>query len=100
MNNNNGTGIFGFDDNLGGGMNEGWWRIVDGKNSLNCYSTIQECSSGYFLPPLPTLHFLYLGRLLDIFLFEHRLCNPYTIRTRAISCKEKTLMLSFSNHQT
>ena len=100
MNNNNGTDIVGLNGNLGGGMNEGWWRIVDGKNSLNCYSTIQECSSGYFLPPLPTLHFLYLGRLLDIFLFEHRLCNPYTIRTRAISCKEKTLMLSFSNHQT
>ena len=43
MNNNNGTGIFGFDDNLGGGMNEGWWRIVDGKNSQRYYQMFFEC---------------------------------------------------------
>ena len=43
MNNNNGTGIFGFDDNLGGGMNEGWWRIDDGKNSQRFYRMFFEC---------------------------------------------------------
>ena len=43
MNNNNGTGIFGLDDNLGRGMNEGWWRIVDGKNSQRCYQMFFEC---------------------------------------------------------
>ena len=43
MNNNNGTGIFGLDDNLGGGMNEGWWRIVDGKNSQRYYQMFFEC---------------------------------------------------------
>ena len=43
MNNNNGTDIFGLDDNLGGRMNEGWWRIVDGKNSQRYYQMFFEC---------------------------------------------------------
>ena len=43
MNNNNDTDIFGLDDNLGGGMNEGWWRIVDGKNSQRYYQMFFEC---------------------------------------------------------
>ena len=45
MNNNNGTGIFGLDDNLGGGMNEGWWRIVDGeyrKDTSKCSLNVRE----------------------------------------------------------
>ena len=43
MNNNNGTNIFGLDDNLGGGMNEEWWRISDGRNSQRDKQMFFEC---------------------------------------------------------
>ena len=43
MNNNNGTDIFGLDDNLGGGMNEGWWWIGDGRNSQRDYQMFFGC---------------------------------------------------------
>ena len=43
MNKNNGTDIFGIDDNLGGGTNEGWWRIGDGRNSQRYWQIFFEC---------------------------------------------------------
>ena len=45
MNNNNGTDVFGLDNNLEGRINEGWWRIVDGKmikDTRKCTLNVQE----------------------------------------------------------
>ena len=45
MNNNNGTDVFDLDNNLGGRINEGWWRILDGKmikDTRKCTLNVQE----------------------------------------------------------
>ena len=43
MDKNNGTDIYGFDDNLEGGKNEWWWRIGDGRNSQRYQKIFIEC---------------------------------------------------------
>ena len=45
MDNNNGTDVFDLDNNLGGRINGGWWRIVDGKmikDTRKCTLNVQE----------------------------------------------------------
>ena len=44
MNNNNGTDVFGLDNNLEGRINEGWWRIVDGKMIKDTRKMYFECT--------------------------------------------------------